>query len=59
MSTNPRVTANILSADTGIKLSDHKILVTGQKLSSGTATSGSLQSDIITESQINTLFGRK
>jgi len=59
MSTNPRVTANILSADTGIKLSDHKILVTGQKLSSGTATSGALQSDIITESQINTLFGRK
>ena len=58
MSTNPRVTANILSADTGIKLSDHKILVTGQKLS-GTATSGAIQSDIITESQINTLFGRK
>lgn len=59
MSTNPFITANILSADTGIKLSNHKILVLGQKLSSGSATSGALQSDIITQTQINDLFGRK
>lgn len=59
MSTNPFITANILSADTGIKLSNHKILVLGQKLPSGSATSGALQSDIITQTQINDLFGRK
>lgn len=59
MSQNPRTTVNIQSADTGIKLNAQKILVLGQKLSSGTATSGTLQSDIITQTQINNLFGRK
>jgi len=59
MPSNPKVTANILSADTGIKLNAHKVLVIGQKLASGSAISGALQSDIITQTQINTLFGRK
>jgi phage tail sheath gpL-like len=59
MSSNPRVTATIFSADTGVKLNAHKLLITGQKTASGTATSGSLQTQIITESQVNELFGRK
>ena len=59
MPTNPIVTANILSAETGVPLNEHTILVSGQKLSGGSATSGSLQSNIITEQQINSLFGRK
>lgn len=59
MSTNPIVTANILSADTGVPLNAHKVLVLGQKLAGGSATAGVLQTNIISETQINSLFGRK
>jgi phage tail sheath gpL-like len=56
--TNPIITANILSAETDVGANEHKILVLGQKLA-GTATSGTLYTGLLSESEVNDLFGRK
>lgn len=53
----PRVTANILSAQVPTTPDERSILLIGQMVS-GTATSGDLVEDIISESQLNDAFGR-
>lgn len=52
----PRITANIGDGTSNIT-QERKILLTGQ-LNGGTATSGVIERDIISEKQINDLFGR-
>jgi phage tail sheath gpL-like len=53
----PRVTANILSAQTPQTPDERSILVIGQK-KGGTAASGALVEGLISESQSNDAFGR-
>jgi phage tail sheath gpL-like len=53
----PVVTANILSAQTPSTPDDHRILIVGQMVS-GTATSGGLEQDLLTEANFNDKFGR-
>jgi phage tail sheath gpL-like len=53
----PVVTANILSAATAQTPDERSILIVGQMVS-GTATSGNLVEDLISESQFNDAFGR-
>ncbi len=53
----PRVTANILSAQTAQTPDERSILVIGQK-NGGTATSGALVEGLISESESNEAFGR-
>ena len=53
----PYVTANILGARVPVTPETHKILLVGQKVGAGSATSGDLQEDILSESNFNDLFG--
>ncbi len=55
----PRVTANILGAQTTALPGERKILVVGQLLAAGSATSGDLQENVLSELEFNNLFGRK
>lgn len=55
--TDPIIKANILSAKTPITPDDHEILIVGQ-LVSGTATSGDLIENLLSEADFNAAFGR-
>lgn len=53
----PSVTFNLQSATTLISTAPHKVLFVGQKVASGTATSGVLVQSIENDNSENTLFG--
>lgn len=54
---NPKVTLNLVQRDQIVGLDQHRVLVVGQKLSTGSATAG-LNSDVPrTLAEIETLFG--
>ena len=55
----PNVTANINSADLAAIPGERRILIIGQLLSAGSASTGDLKTDIKTELEFNTLFGAK
>lgn len=54
---NPLITVNMLPSDEGQQTDQRIILLTGQKVG-GTATSGQLIEDILTEKEFNDYFGR-
>lgn len=53
----PKVSINLLGDTTAVQNSDHRVLIVGQQLAAGTATSGELQEQIGNDSSENTLFG--
>lgn len=53
----PKTSINIVSATTDVSNSEQKILFIGQKVSSGTATSSTLITDIQNDKSWDTLFG--
>lgn len=53
----PKTTINILSANTTVSNADQKILFIGQKVPTGTATAGTLITDIPNDNSWDTLFG--
>lgn len=57
--TLPRVNFNLQSADTEVGVSAQKVLIIGQKLSTGTATANTLIKDIGNDNSWETLFGSK
>ena len=57
--TLPRLNFNLLPADTEASVAEQKILIIGQKLSTGTATAGTLIKDIQNDNSWDTLFGKK
>lgn len=58
-SSNPKVTVNIVSAQSLVGLSSQKILFVGQKTSAGAATAGALVENIDNTGIEDTLFGAK
>lgn len=53
----PGVTINLLGDTTTVQNSDHRVLIVGQQLAAGTATSGELQEQLANDSGEDTLFG--
>ena len=53
----PKTTINIQSANTTVSNADQKILFIGQKVDAGTATAGTLITDIPNDNSWDTLFG--
>ncbi len=53
----PKVTFNIIPGQEEISNAPQKVLIIGQKVAAGTATSGDLQQNIQNNSEENTLFG--
>ena len=55
---NPRVSFSIVANDNRVGPDDQRVLIVGQKTSTGTATAGELTVDVPrTDADINTLFG--
>ena len=57
--TSPKLSFNILPADSEVGLSAQKLLFIGQKLAGGTATANTLIQDIPNDNSWDTLFGAK
>lgn len=53
----PKVSINLLGDTTAVQNSDHRVLIVGQQLAAGTATSGELEEQIGNDSSENTLYG--
>lgn len=53
----PAVDSQIISANTAVSNTEQKILIIGQKVTAGTATAGTLVSDIQNDNSWDTLFG--
>lgn len=57
--TLPRVNFNLTPADTEVGVSEQRILIIGQKLSTGSATAGTLVKNILNDNSWEGLFGSK
>jgi phage tail sheath gpL-like len=58
MAQYPKTSINIVGGPTPTSLDTRTILIIGQKTNSGTATSGELKSNLLTNTDFNTYFGK-